>query len=125
MCHQSVSLIARHLEAAGIPTVIMGCARDIVEHAGVPRFFWSDFPLGHSAGKPHDEVSQYATVSQALRLFDTVQVAKTTHISEQTWATDDHWKADFMSVAHLDEATIAKMQRNHERDRATLAKLKN
>ena len=31
VCHQSVALAARHLEAAGIMTVIMGCARDIVE----------------------------------------------------------------------------------------------
>ena len=48
-----MSLIARHLEAHGIPTVIMGCARDIVEQAGVPRYLWSDFPLGNSAGKPN------------------------------------------------------------------------
>ena len=32
MCHQTVSLVARHLEANGIPTVIVGCAKDIVEH---------------------------------------------------------------------------------------------
>jgi hypothetical protein len=34
VCHQSVSLAARALEAAGIATVVMGCAKDIVEHAG-------------------------------------------------------------------------------------------
>ncbi|HSW23287.1 MAG TPA: reductase, partial [Burkholderiaceae bacterium] len=44
VCHQSVSLAARALEASGIATVVMGCARDIVEHAGVPRFLFSDFP---------------------------------------------------------------------------------
>ena len=54
MCHQTVGLAARHLEAHGIPTVIMGCAKDIVEHCGVPRFLWSDFPLGNSAGRPFD-----------------------------------------------------------------------
>jgi hypothetical protein len=54
VCHQSVSLIARHLEVNGIPTVVMGCARDIVEHCGAPRFLFSDFPLGNSAGRPHD-----------------------------------------------------------------------
>jgi hypothetical protein len=36
-----VSLVARHLEADGLPTVIMGCAKDIVEHCGVPRFLFS------------------------------------------------------------------------------------
>ena len=54
VCHQTVSLVARHLEANGISTVVMGCAKDIVEHAAVPRFLFSDFPLGNSAGKPHD-----------------------------------------------------------------------
>ena len=54
VCHQTCSLVARHLEANGIPTVVMGCAKDIVEHAAVPRFLFSDFPLGNSAGKPHD-----------------------------------------------------------------------
>ena len=38
MCHQTVGLTARHLEASGMATVIMGCAKDIVEHCGVPRF---------------------------------------------------------------------------------------
>src|SRR5207248_2345336 len=45
VCHQTVSLVARHLEAGGISTVVMGCAKDIVEHAAVPRFLFSDFPL--------------------------------------------------------------------------------
>src|SRR4030095_6037374 len=31
VCHQSISLCARALEEAGIATVVMGCARDIVE----------------------------------------------------------------------------------------------
>jgi D-proline reductase (dithiol) PrdB len=48
VCHQTISLAARYLEANGIPTVIMGCAKDIVEFAGVPRFLFNDFPLGNS-----------------------------------------------------------------------------
>lgn len=31
-----------------------GCAKDIVEHAAVSRFLFSDFLLGNSAGKPQD-----------------------------------------------------------------------
>src|SRR4030095_9559329 len=52
VCHQSMSLIARYLEANGIATVVMGCALDIVERCGVPRFLFRDFPLRHSAGRP-------------------------------------------------------------------------
>ncbi len=66
VCHQTCSLVARHLEAFGIPTVVMGCAKDIVEHAQVPRFLFSDFPLGNSAGKPHDVASQDRTLELAL-----------------------------------------------------------
>ena len=54
MCHQTVSLAARHLEENGIATVVMGCAKDIVEYCGVPRFLFSDFPLGNAAGRPTD-----------------------------------------------------------------------
>ena len=54
VCHQTMSLMARQLEAAGIATVILGAAKDIVEQVGVPRLLFSDLPLGHSAGLPGD-----------------------------------------------------------------------
>src|SRR5438132_1590872 len=44
----------------------MGCAKDIVEHCGVPRFLFSDFPLGNSAGRPFDVESQARTLELAL-----------------------------------------------------------
>ncbi len=49
VCHQSLSLAARHLEAGGIATVVMGCAKDIVEHVGVPRFLFSRAAVAPSA----------------------------------------------------------------------------
>src|SRR5206468_12712168 len=61
VCHQTIGMVARHLEANGIATVVMGCAKDIVEHAAVPRFLFSDFPLGNSAGKPHDPEDRKST----------------------------------------------------------------
>src|SRR5438105_2157720 len=70
VCHQTSALVARHLEANGIPTVVMGCAKDIIEHAAVPRFLFSDFPLGNSAGKPQDVESQALTLELALRLLE-------------------------------------------------------
>jgi len=70
VCHQTVSLAARHLEADGIPTVILGCAKDIVEYCGVPRFLFSDFPLGNSAGRPFDVESQRQTLERPGRAHD-------------------------------------------------------
>ena len=66
-----MSLVARHLEEHGIPTVVFGCARDIVEHAGVPRFVFCDFPLGSPYGKPLDAAMQRALVGMGLDLLAT------------------------------------------------------
>ena len=78
MCHQTVSLVARHLEANGIPTVIVGSARDIVEHCGVARFYFSDFPLGNPCGHPGNPRMQAATVAAALRLIESAAGPRTT-----------------------------------------------
>jgi hypothetical protein len=96
-----VSLAARHLEANGIPTVIMGAAKDIVEHCGVPRFVFSDFPLGNSAGKPHDVESQAMTLELALRVLETAPGPRTTVQSPQRWSDDASWKLDYNNLAKL------------------------
>ena len=101
MCHQTVSLAARLLEANGIPTVIMGCAKDIVEHCGVPRFLFSDFPLGNSAGRPHDVESQTLTLELALRVLETAPAARTTVQSPLRWRDDASWKLDYNDLAKL------------------------
>ena len=33
-------------------SVIVGSALDVVEHCGVPRFYFTDFPLGNPCGHP-------------------------------------------------------------------------
>jgi glycine/betaine/sarcosine/D-proline reductase family selenoprotein B len=118
VCHQTIALTARHLEAAGIPTVIMGCARDIVEHAGAPRFLFSDFPLGNAAGKPHDAESQAATLALALTVLETATVPRTTVQSPQRWSDDPNWKRDFDNVEMLTSAELARLRAEHERHRA-------
>ena len=96
-----MSLVARHLEANGIPTVIMGCAKDIVEHAGVPRFLFSDFPLGNSAGRPFDVPSQAQTLELALRVLETAPGPRTTVQSPQRWNDDARWKLDYLDLTKL------------------------
>ncbi|WP_315833397.1 glycine/sarcosine/betaine reductase selenoprotein B family protein [Bradyrhizobium prioriisuperbiae] len=114
VCHQSVSLIARHLEAHGISTVIMGCAKDIVEHAGVPRFLFSDFPLGNSAGKPHDAASQAQTLELALTLLETAGGPRTTMQSPLRWSDDASWKLDYNNVARISADELARRRREFE-----------
>ena len=101
ICHQTIALTARALEEAGIATVVMGCARDIVEHAGVPRFLFSDFPLGNAAGKPNDRESQRATLAMALDLLESATAPRTTVQSPQIWSDDPAWKDDYSNAAKL------------------------
>jgi D-proline reductase (dithiol) PrdB len=114
VCHQTVSLVARHLEANGISTVVMGCAKDIVEHAGVPRFLFSDFPLGNSAGKPHDPESQAFTLELALRVLESSPAPQTTVQSPLRWSADASWKRDYNNVAMLGTEELARRRREFD-----------
>lgn len=93
-----MSLTAQHLESNGIPTVIIGSARDIVEHAGVPRFVFTDFPLGNACGRPYDVATQRATVGLALDLLETATAPRTTVHAPFVWSDDEGWKRSFMEV---------------------------
>ena len=106
VCHQSVTLAARHLEENGIPTVVMGCAKDIVESAGAPRFVFSDFPLGNGAGKPHDEISQRDTLALALTLLEKAKSPETV-INPQVWSNDHSWKDDYSNPEKLSAKELA------------------
>ena len=117
MCHQTVSLISRHLEENGIPTIVMGCAKDIVEHAGVPRFLFSDFPLGNAAGKPNDIESQAMTMELALRVLKTAIGPRTTVQSPQVWTEDASWKLDFSNIEQLSEEEITRRKAEFDRNK--------
>ncbi len=108
MCHQTVSLTARYLEANGIPTVIMGCAKDIVELCGVPRFLFSDFPLGNAAGKPDELNSQKETLALALDLLASATGPRTTRQSPQRWNRNGEWKLDFQNIERIPAEEIAR-----------------
>ncbi len=109
-----MSLAARHLEAHGIPTVIMGCAKDIVEHCGVPRFLFSDFPLGNSAGRPFDVPSQTQTLALALQVLESAPAPRTTVQSPLRWSDDAAWKRDYHDLSKLSPEAIAERRKEFE-----------
>jgi len=127
VCHQTCSLVARHLEANGIPTVLMGCAKDIVEHAAVPRFLFSDFPLGNSAGKPHDTASQDQTLELALRVLEAAPGARTTMQSPLRWSADAAWKRDYLDLESMPPDELARRRRefDEQKARARLNRVEN
>jgi D-proline reductase (dithiol) PrdB len=118
VCHQTLSLVARHLEAAGIATVVMGCAKDIVEHVGVPRFLFSDFPLGNAAGRPKDPESQALTLELALRVLESAPGPRTTMQSPLRWSESHEWKLDYSNIDRVSPQEIARLKAEFDRSKA-------
>ena len=125
VCHQSLSLVARALEAAGIPTVVMGAALDIVERCGVPRFLFSDLPLGNAAGLPHDTASQDRTLELALGLFETATEPRTTLNNPMQWPGPPGWRRDYMNLAALTPEEIAQERALNDASREIASALRD
>jgi D-proline reductase (dithiol) PrdB len=88
-----VSLVARYLEANGIPTVVIATARDIVEQCGVARLVFVDFPLGNPLGVPFDVNMQSNVLEIALDLLETAEKPGTTVVAPFSWPEGDRWKS--------------------------------
>jgi hypothetical protein len=124
VCHQSSALAARALEEAGIPTVVMGCAKDIVECVGVPRLLFSDFPLGNAAGRPKDPESQSFTLELALRVLETAPAARTTVQSPLAWSASPAWKLDFQNVAQMSPEEIARRRAEFDKQKQVATRMR-
>lgn len=111
-----MSLVARHLEENGLPTVVIGSARDIVEECGVPRFLFSDFPLGNPCGVPYDREMQRAIVGMALDLLESATLPRTTVQTPFVWdGGNEDWKDAY---ARVDEGNREALRRQGEARRA-------
>jgi hypothetical protein len=91
-----------------IPTVVIGSARDIVEECGVPRFLFTDFPLGNPCGKPWDKAMQSAIVDMALDLLRYAWQPRTTVQAPFIWFKDETWRTTFMHVSEEMRAAFKK-----------------
>ncbi len=119
MCHQTVSLVARHLEANGMPTVVLGSALDIVEHCSVARFAFVDFPLGNPCGKPDDATMQTSIVDSALELFESARAPRTTLALPWRWGSDE-WRERYMQVTPENRARLRRKGDERRAERQAL-----
>jgi D-proline reductase (dithiol) PrdB len=104
--------------------VVMGCAKDIVEHVGVPRLLFSDFPLGNAAGRPKDKDSQAFTLELALKVLETAPAARTTVQSPLVWSASPDWKLDFQNTAQLSPEEIARRRAEFDKQKTVATKLR-
>jgi D-proline reductase (dithiol) PrdB len=114
-----VSLTARHLEENGIPTVVIGSGRDIVEHCAVPRFLFVDFPLGNPCGIPYDRDMQAAIARQAVELLESAGGPQTTVRAPFDWNGDPNWRGVYNYVGPENQEDL---RAEGERRRTRMAK---
>jgi hypothetical protein len=89
-----VSLIARHLEAKGLPTVCLASALDIIEAGRAPRTVFVDYPLGHTAGRPFDPNDQKRIVTSALDALVSITIPGQIITLPAHWSETNTWRAD-------------------------------
>jgi hypothetical protein len=124
VCHQTVSLVARHLEAHGLPTVMIGSARDVVEHCGVARFVFTDFPLGNPCGHPWRADMQREVVAAALGLLEAAPGPRTTQVSPFRWKEDPGWRERYGRVDPVELERLRAIGEERRQRQATAQRLK-
>ena len=62
-------MLARWIEAAGIPTVVVTMMPAVAEERRAPRIVGVEFPFGHAFGLPHDRPMQRTVLELALRVL--------------------------------------------------------
>lgn len=82
MCHESVGLVARALEAAGVPTVAV-FVRAFAHVAGrmrLPRVLVTPHLMGRTVGPVGDRHRQRQVVETALRLLEEADAPETLEV---------------------------------------------
>jgi hypothetical protein len=125
VCHQSVALAAHCLETAGIATVIMGCAKDIIEHIGVPRLLFNDLPLGNAAGLPDNPAAQDLVAQLAVDMLVEAAAPRSTKQSPLIWSGAADWKKDYSNAALLSTDEIAERRAEFDRVKAAASAIKS
>lgn len=64
-----MGLVARVLEAQGIPTVALSMIPDLTRAVGVPRLAGLSYPMGQPLGRPHDADGQRAVLHTTLAVL--------------------------------------------------------
>ena len=69
MCNQSVGLIQRAIEYAGMTTISISLLREITEKIRPPRALLVPYPLGYPLGEPNNPDLQTRIMQAAFALL--------------------------------------------------------
>ena len=105
-----MSLLARHFESLGIPTLILGSALDILEAGQPPRAQFLNFPLGFESGPFRDKATQLEIVRRGLSGFENMTTAG---INPLDFNWDEGWEL-IRNREHSDSSDDSRSPRNTE-----------
>ena len=87
-----MGLVARVLEAAGVPTLCLTSAYSITASVNPPRAAFSDLPLGHTVGRPHEPEFQRDLLRRAFRAAEAMDEPGTIAATGGAWDANGSWK---------------------------------
>jgi len=71
LCHQTLGVLARGIEAAGLPTMIISVDKEMSELVRAPRTNYYTGELGSVAGQPNWSEHQLRILDESLRTMET------------------------------------------------------
>jgi D-proline reductase (dithiol) PrdB len=91
-----VGLVARAIEAAGIPTISLSIVLEITEKTPPPRALFLRYPFGHALGEAGKHDQQLAVLFRAFTLLFEADQPGTIRDARL------HWKRDSFSAPDWD-----------------------
>ena len=83
-----MGLVARVIEEAGIPTVLVSTGRDLTFQVRPPRSVFVNFPMGNPFGRPEDHEQQKRILLDALHLVETADTGGVLADLPYDWGED-------------------------------------
>ena len=80
------------MEEAGISTIVIGSARDVMESVKAPRSVFVNFPLGHNTGKPFDRELQLSILNDAFEALKSIKQPGAIIDLPYQWSQDNSWE---------------------------------
>ena len=83
-----MSLLAHCIEGRGIPTLVIGTVRDVMEQVPPPRAGFVDFPAGRTFGRPGDARQHERVLADALAQLPAFTARGQIRDLAQQWSDD-------------------------------------
>lgn len=71
LCHQTLGILARAIDASGIPSMLISVDRSVTDMVRAPRTAYYDGEFGSVAGKPNWREYQLRVLDESLRWIET------------------------------------------------------